>query len=110
MKYLNMESAVKRYNRIMDSIGCEHLTIGTELSEGTDNWNIRDMVAEADYLLSCYYENGNVRHDDRLDSEEAYKEWISETGKLKRFIKAYEPLINNIKCTENHCSKYDNAK
>ena len=45
MKNLNMKSAIKRYNGIMLGMGYEYLTIGTILSEGTDNWNIRDMVA-----------------------------------------------------------------
>jgi hypothetical protein len=66
------------------------------------------MVAEADYWLSCYYESGNVRNDFRFDSADDYKVWLSETGKLKRFIKAYEPFIEEIECTEGHCSKYDN--
>lgn len=40
------EIALKRYNAIMESIGKEHLTIGTGLSEGTKDWNLADMVAE----------------------------------------------------------------
>ena len=43
MKNLNMKSAIKRYNGIMWGMGYDHLTIGTSLSEGTENWNIRDM-------------------------------------------------------------------
>ena len=50
MKNLNMKSAIKRYNGIMQCIGYDHLTIGTNLSEGTENWNIRDIVAECSYL------------------------------------------------------------
>lgn len=108
MKTLNMEKAITRYNRIMMNLCWEHKTINTNYSEDTEGWNIRDLVAEADFLLSCYYEEGNVRCDDRLDSKEAYDLWISETGKLKRFINAYLPFINGIKCVRGHCSKYDN--
>ena len=109
MKNLNMKSAIKRYNGIMQCIGYEHLTIGTNLSEGTDNWNIRDMVCECDYLLSMYYDEGNINGELRYsDDESDRKAWASETGKLKRFITAYVPFIENVKCTEGHCSKYDN--
>lgn len=108
MKKLDMEKTIKRYNSLMEDIGCEHKTINGRFSEETDGWNIRDMVAEADYWLSCYYESGNIRCDDRFDSKEEYKIWLSETGKLKRFIKAYEPFIEGIECVHGHCSKYDN--
>lgn len=109
MKRLNMETAIRRYNNIMEVIGYEHNTIGTWFSEGTDNWNLRDMVAEADYTLSTYYEdghcNGGMRYSDEPDER---KMWKSETGRLQRFIKAYEPFIKDMRCAEGHCSKYDN--
>lgn len=108
MKKLDIKKATKRYNDIMTCICCEHNTIGTNYSEDTESWNLRDMVAEADYMLSCYYEEGNVRCDDRHESKESYKEWLSETGKLKRFIKAYEPFIEDMICAVGHCSDYDN--
>ena len=108
MKNLNMERALKRYNDVMYDVGYEHSTIGTSFSENTENWNLRDMVAEADYVLSCYYEPGHARCEDRHLSSDDYKMWVSETGKLKRFIKAYEPFIEELVCFENHCSKFDN--
>ena len=108
MKKLNMESALKRYNDIMETCCYEHSTIGTIYSENTENWNLRDMVAEADYLLSCYYEEGHCRCDDRHLSEDDYKMWVSETGKLKRFIKAYEPFVEDMICEQGHCSRFDN--
>ena len=109
MKTLNMETAIKRYNGIMGDIGYEHNQIGTRLSENTDNWNLRDMVAECDYALSCYYEEGHVNGDMRYSEDpEERKIWRSETGKLERFIKAYEPFIEGLTCFEGHCSKYDN--
>ena len=108
MKKLNMESALKRYNDIMYDVVYEHSTIGTRFSENTENWNLRDMVAEADYLLSCYYEEGHARCDDRHLSEDDYKIWVSETGKLKRFIKAYEPFVEDMICEAGHCSRFDN--
>ena len=110
MKKVNMTAAIKRYNNIMYTCGYEHSTIGTRYSEDTEKWNLRDMVAEADYLLSCYYEEGHCRCDDRFLSKEDYKIWVSETGKLQRFIDAYEPFVGNLICAVGHCSRFDNAR
>lgn len=104
MKKVNMTTAVKKYNDIMEMLCYEHNTIGTRLSEGTENWNLRDMVAECDYVLSTYYEWGHCNHD--LKSEEP-NEWKRETGYLRRFIKRYEPFVQDMICAEGHCSMYD---
>ena len=109
MKNMNFEDAKKRYNDIMYCICREHLTIGETLSEDTENWNIRDMVAECDYQLSTYYEVGHCNEEMRREDEEGRKMWYSETGKLKRFIEAYKPFIEGIKCAAGHCSRYDNS-
>ena len=109
MKNLNMKSATKRYNDIMEKIGYEHNTINTRFSENTDGWNLRDMVAECDYTLSCYYEGGHCNAEMRFSSDpEERKMWKSETGRLKRFIEAYKPFIDDLKCVSSHCSQYDN--
>lgn len=95
----------------MNEICCEHLTIGTSYSENTDGWNIRDMVAEADYQLHMYYEDGtNQSMMKTSDDEWDRKSWYSETGKLKRFIDAYKPFIGGIKCKEMHCSDFDSVE
>ena len=79
----------------MNSICCEYITIDTELSElefHKTYYDIEDgisvdwMLNEAEYWLSCYYESGNVRCDDRFYGEDEYKIWVSETGMLKRLI------------------------
>lgn len=108
MKKLNMKTAINRYNDIMETIGYEHNTIGTSLSERTDNWNLRDMVAECDYTLSTYYEDGHCNGDLRYsEDEKERKMWRSETGRLKRFINAYEPFIWGMETAQGHCSQYD---
>lgn len=107
MKKVNMKTAIKKYNEIMMSIGYEHNQIGTEFSEETDNWNLRDMVAEMDYTLSTYYEEGHVNHDMQYDGSDWKKMRVSEIGKIKRFIKRYEPFIKNMECAEPHSSNYD---
>lgn len=105
MTQLNMEKVTERYNNIMCSIGYEHCTIGTNFSESTERWNLRDMVAECDYTLSTYYESGHVNEEMK---RECHKTWKSDTGKLQRFIKSYEPYIAEMKCVSRHCSRYDN--
>lgn len=89
----------------------DHLTIGIpSYSEDTDGWNLRDMVAECDYLLSTYYDPGHTNYDMKdSDDEDERKAWRSETGKLKRFIAAYEQFIVEMSTTEDHGSKYDNT-
>lgn len=108
-KKLDMQKVTKRYNDLMYSVGCEHCTIGTRFSENTEGWNLRDMVAECDYLLSCYFEPGHCRYEDRLESKESYKIWLSEKGMLKRFIDRLAPYVDGMVCKVNHCSNYDNA-
>lgn len=109
MKKLNMESAIRRYNDLMYYLAREHNTIGEPLSEHTENWNLRDMVAECDYELSTYYEGGHMNEEmRRSDDPEERKIWRAEVGRLTRFIKRYEPFIGDMVCTVGHCSKYDN--
>ena len=101
------ESAKRKYNDIMETIGYEHSTIGTDWSEGTENWNLRDMVAEADYYLSTYNESGHCNEELKREDRKA---WVSQTGRLKRFIAHWEPFIKDMKCATGHCSKYDNQE
>ena len=98
---VNNQKLVTRWNGIMNDIGNEHLTIGTRLSEldtrkeyyGTlDGITIGWMLKKAKYWLSCYYETGHCRCDDRFEGEEEYKIWLSETGKLKRLIATLEKM------------------
>lgn len=86
---------VDRFNGVMSDICVEYLEIrpdNGELSEHRKYYDVENgvyiawMLEEAEYWLSCYYEVGNCRCDDRLEGPECYKEWKSETGKLKRLI------------------------
>ena len=106
-----MKSAIKRYNNLMEELCYEHNTIGTSLSEDTEKWNLRDMVAECDYTLSTFYESGHCNGDTRYsDDPDDRKYWRQYTGKLSRFIKHYEPYIKELKCSEGHCSRFDNQR
>lgn len=84
------EKAKKRFNGIMMSICCEHMTIGTDFSEEPQLKSVKEMVEECEYWLSCYYEGGHAREEMRHEDEEERKRWRSEVGKLKRFIEAYK--------------------
>lgn len=106
------EKAKKKYNEIMYSLCIEHLTIGTRFSEGTENWNLRDMVSEMQYTLGIWSDEGCTPYIDAHnpyngDHEETYKEWISGLGKMRRFIDRYLEEALTMKCNDKHCSKYD---
>lgn len=103
-----MESAIKRYNDIMKCLGYEYNTIGTIYSEGTEYWNLRDMVAECDYILSTYYEDGHFNNYMRYsDDPEDRKMWKRETARLRRFIYKYISDVQSMICYEGHCSDFD---
>ena len=55
MRQLSLCSAIKRYNAMMNEMGYEHNTIGEGWSDKTENWNLRDMVAECDYLYGTFF-------------------------------------------------------
>ena len=102
---INNQKIVKRWNSVMNNICCEYLTIGTTLSELEyhkeyygieDGISINWMLKEARYWLSCYYESGNCRCDDRFLDADNYKIWVSESGMLKRLIARLEKMEDTI--------------
>ena len=46
---MDMKNVIKRYNKIMEAIGAEHRTIGTELSEETESFSLKEMVEECEF-------------------------------------------------------------
>lgn len=106
---INDSKLVKRWNDVMEDIGCEHITIGTRLSELEhhkayycieDGITVKWMLEEAEYWLSCYFETGNCRCDDRFLDADNYAIWRSETGKLKRLIAKLDSLFEGFKVVE----------
>lgn len=102
---INNQKIVNRWNSVMNDIGCEYLTINKNLSELESQkkyYNVEEgitiewMLKEARYWLSCYYETGNCRCDDRFEGETEYKVWVSETGRLKRLIATLEKMENEL--------------
>ena len=102
---INNEKIIDRWNKVMNDICCEHITIGTTLSELESRKNyyqsengisVHWMLEEAKYWLSCYFETGNCRCDDRFIDKYNYQIWVSETGKLKRLIAKLESMNNSL--------------
>lgn len=95
---VNNAKILKRFNSVMYDICCEHLVLPGEPGDMRQYYGVEDgvtvgwMLHEAKYWLSCYYEPGHCRHDDKFIDEYEYKIWVSETGKLKRLIKRLEKL------------------
>lgn len=102
---VNNQKLVNRWNNLVNDLGLEYLSIGTNYSELESQkkyYNVEEgitiawMLKEAKYWLSCYYEAGNCRCDDRFENKHCYKTWVSETGKLKRFIATLEKMENTL--------------
>lgn len=102
---INNQKLVNRWNNLMNDICLEYLAIGTTLSEvetekqyyGTEEGiTVAWMLEEARYWLSCYYESGHCRCDDRYESKTEYKVWVSETGRLKRLIATLEKMEDTL--------------
>lgn len=103
---------ITAYNNIMFDLCYEHLTIGTNLSEGTANWNLRDMVSEMQYTLDKWNDPDCIywqdAHDDTQPAHKPWlKNWNNERARMKRFINKYKDEALKMECTEGHCSIYD---
>jgi hypothetical protein len=112
-----MENAKTQYNRIMNDLGLEFLTIGTRFSENTERWNLRDMVCECQYQLEVCYEDGNANSDGRIirdymdmygcskeEATNAHSIWLSKTKKLRTFINKYKREALKLNGVMNHSS------
>ena len=124
-----MQTAIKKYNDLMYMLCCEHNTIGTKLSERTEEWNLRDMVSECQYQLDCYYEEGHDAYeqlhaldgctmtiedlmDDRYMKRHTWmvkgvEEAKKEMKALRQFINTYKKDIGDMECHQGHCSMRD---
>lgn len=100
----DFEKAVRKYDELISEYYCEDNTI-EDNEEKQKKWNLRDLVAEMDYCLSRFYEEGNTNFEDRRDD---YDEWLSATRRMKRFIQRWLPKCKGMKPYEKHCSHYDN--
>lgn len=69
-----------------------------------ENWTLRDMVAEIDYLRTLYYTPGHERNKLKTEDPKKFKH-ISE--RLQYWIRKYKDQITGIKAYTTHNSKYD---
>ncbi len=99
----------KRFDDVMNYVGLEHLETMRGTSEiycKRNYYNLEKgitlqwMLDEAEYWFSCYYEPGNVRHDDKFDGKYGYKTWLAESGRLKRLVNAIKKYGNLNVCVE----------
>ena len=55
-----------------------------------ESYSKDEIVSEAEYVLSCYYEGGHMSNDElHSDDDEIRKDAESQVRGLKRFIKRY---------------------
>lgn len=101
-------NAKRRYNRLMRKAGYPEFTVDTIDSVGTDNWNLRDLVAECDAKMELYKEDGHPKCLLHTSSNpEERKMWSSEYSGFKNFVKDYEMYIEDMQCEAAHLSQYD---
>lgn len=110
-----MDKIIKRYNKLMFSLGYGYHTIGTSETEDParlNNWNLRDMVSEVQFWLDffqsddCVYKEGTYVTSDP-DYKERRNQYRNDLARMKRFIARYEAEALTMECYEGHCSKYD---
>ena len=112
MTQKELNAATKRYNEIMYSVCHEPVTIGTIYSEGTEGWNLRDMVSEMQYTLDIWNDEGSIAWMDAHDEFQPkgrpwYHNWYNEKARMKRFIDRYKDEALKLECVDGHCSKFD---
>lgn len=83
------DKAKKKYNELMTEMGCEHLTIGTKLSEGTEKYTILDMAQECLALHDTFYEEGHVNNNLKKEDRAL---WQSQKDRLWRFWNKYKDI------------------
>lgn len=99
---IDLKPIIKSYNELITDLGYEDSIIGPGKNE---NWNLRDMVSEVEYIRSLYYTKGHDRN--KLKTEDP-KVFNRHTYRLRYFIRTHKPKINDLVVTQGHNSKYDN--
>lgn len=72
LKAVKFSDGKKEYNSIFSQLGLDYLTIGTDNScyKNTRYWNLRDLVSEAEYQYSSFYNSLKLRDFDLLLSSD----------------------------------------
>ena len=87
---------MKKRNYTDDAMNIPELSVKLQAISEDDKKEIesytqQEVLNEAKYVLSCYFENGHCLNDDRIGDidEEARRDARSQIGKLRRYIKRY---------------------
>lgn len=90
MKYFNLEKAKDRCFGVVASTGYEE-EYADEIESAQ---SAKDLVQICEELLETYLDDEHTNGMERYDYEpEVRKRWISEVGKLKRFIATYSKFV-----------------
>lgn len=98
---LDIDHIIEYYNRLVTEAGFSDRTMG---SQYTENWNLRDMVAEMDYIRSTFYEPGHVNNKMRTGDPKA---WLSFIDRIGYFLRKYREHIGDLVAHTTHNSKFD---
>ena len=99
---LHFKYTLTKYNEMMKELNHESGVIDNGQNE---NWNLRDMVSEVEYLRSLYYTDGHERNKLRAEDPKLFNR---QTSRLRYFIRTYRDHISALVATTKHNSKYDN--
>ena len=106
-----MKKGQKAYNKLMFDLAMEYDTIDTiytEAPERRNNWNLRDMVSEVQYILDFYNDPDSTFFESgHCDDEDERRQYRADCSKMRRFIRTYKDEALTMQCFEGHCSQYD---
>lgn len=88
-KMTEFDRAKRRYNSLMTELCYEHRTIGTDLSEETENFTIKDMANECKYVHDTFYEEGHANNNLKRTDRAL---WQSQKDRLWRFWNKYKDI------------------
>jgi hypothetical protein len=91
-----------KYNQMMIELNHESGVIGNGQNE---NWNLRDMISEVEYLRSLYYTKGHERNKLKVENPKLFN---NQTNRLRNYLRKYRDHIGDMVVTTKHNSKYDN--
>lgn len=99
---LYFKYTLTKYNEMMIELDHESGVIDTGKNE---NWNLRDMISEVEYLRSLYYTKGHDRNKLKTEDPPLFNR---HTNRLRYFIRTYKDHIGDLVAYTTHNSKYDN--
>lgn len=103
-----MANTITTYNNIMTAVAREYNTIGTQYSEGTEGWNVRDMVAEVQHVLDVFLDPDSGEYEDAHDTPviAGYRPWYEQyknlVRRMRRFIEAHKDEAMTMECATEH--------